>query len=111
MNEYLVYTSEGETIAPNSYINVENCQILGRAEGSSLKNAIDNLFDEHPWIEVSGYGKSKCLGVQILSNAQREDISTVVDYLWKDESSHYQECNCVRNHIFSVIRRLSDIVK
>lgn len=69
MNEYLIYTSEGETIAPNSSINVENCQILGRAIGVSLKNAIDNLFDEHPWIEISGFDKIKCLGVQILSNS------------------------------------------
>lgn len=111
MNEYIIYTMEGQTMAPNTYVNVENCQVLGHAMGISSDNAIDNLFDDNPWIETAGFDKSECLGVQILSNTQKDDISTVLDYLWKDEYTHYQESHYVKNHIFRVIKRLRDMVK
>lgn len=39
MNEYLFYTMEGTTIAPNRDFDLENCQILGRSKGDSKTEA------------------------------------------------------------------------
>ena len=36
MSEYIFYTTEGFTQAPNGN-NVENCQVLGRAFGKNIK--------------------------------------------------------------------------
>ena len=36
MNEYIIYTAEGYTIAPNENVEVENCQMLGCTYGNSL---------------------------------------------------------------------------
>lgn len=40
MNEYIIYTTEGHTIAPNENVEVENCQVLGCATG------IDSVSEE-----------------------------------------------------------------
>ena len=40
MNEYIIYTLEGYTIAPNESIEVENCQVLGFANGSNIDEAV-----------------------------------------------------------------------
>ena len=55
MSEYIFYTTEGFTQAPNGN-NVENCQVLGRAFGKNIKEARCNLIKENrrrgnsPWI-------------------------------------------------------------
>jgi len=33
LNEYIIYTTEGYTTAPNENLEVENCQVLGHARG------------------------------------------------------------------------------
>lgn len=50
MNEYIIYTTEGYTIAPNEAVEVENCQVLGIAKGKDKVEAKDNLLKENPWI-------------------------------------------------------------
>jgi hypothetical protein len=40
----------------------------------------------------------------------REDIRTVIDYLWHDEKRHYKETPS-RNHIYLVLRRLAREIK
>ena len=41
------------------------------------------------------------------SKRLREDIISVVDYLWHDEEKHYEEVDRPRNHIFMVLKRLA----
>jgi hypothetical protein len=36
----------------------------------------------------------------------REDIKTLLDYIWKDEETHYQS-SPHKNHIFVVLKRLA----
>ncbi len=36
----------------------------------------------------------------------KEDIKTILNYLWNDEQKHYQE-NPSKNHIYTVLRRLA----
>lgn len=111
MNEYLIYTTQGVTIAPNEDVPVENCQLLGRSSGESFLKALENLYKENHWISEAGFGKSECIGAQVLSTAQREDISKVINYLWKDELKYYQESEYSRDHIFRILARLRSILK
>ena len=55
MNEYIIYTTEGHTIAPNEDVEVENCQMLGLAKGKDKVEAKDNLLKENPWIIEAGF--------------------------------------------------------
>ena len=41
----------------------------------------------------------------------KQDIKTVVDYLWRDEERHYLESGYVKDHIFRVLKRLAIAVK
>ena len=57
-NEYIFYTTEGFTQAPNGEDN-ENCQLLGRAYGEDEHSACQNLLKENPWIVRNDYNPSK----------------------------------------------------
>lgn len=66
MNEYIFYTTEGFTIAPNENVEVENCQLLGCAFGSNKDEAQDNLLKENPWISEAGYSTSEFIVRQLV---------------------------------------------
>ncbi len=55
MNEYIYYTTEGYTTAPNENYEVENCQVMGIAQGESEVEARKNLIEENPWIVEAGF--------------------------------------------------------
>ena len=55
MNEYIYYTIEGYTTAPNENYEVENCQVMGIAQGESEVEARKNLIEENPWIVEAGF--------------------------------------------------------
>ena len=44
MKQYIIYTTEGYTIAPNENVEIENCQVLGEASGNTPDEAKDNLL-------------------------------------------------------------------
>lgn len=66
MNEYIFYTPEGHTVAPNEYEEIENCQILGFAIGFDAKQAQINLLKDNPWILKAGYDRNKIIWRQIV---------------------------------------------
>lgn len=105
MSEYIFYTTEGFTQAPNGN-NVENCQVLGRAFGKNIKEARCNLLKENPWIEEVGFDMEDLLVKQLLTEEQKADIKAVVDYLWEDEHKHFQEEHYPKNHIYRILKRL-----
>ena len=109
MNEYIFYTNEGHTEAPNDSIEAENCQVLGRAKGNHADEALKNLMDENHWIPEAGFNPAEFFMKQILTNEQRHDINVLVDYLWADEERHFEESEDKENHIFNVIKRLKGI--
>lgn len=41
-----------------------------------------------------------------MTKQEKEDLKTVLNYLWRNEQKHYQEYPC-KNHIYSVLRRLA----
>lgn len=65
MNEYIIYTTEGQTIAPNENIEVENCQVLGCAFGHNAYEAQENLLKENPWIIKANFKKSEFIVKQL----------------------------------------------
>ena len=65
MSEYIFYTTEGFTQAPNGN-NVENCQVLGRAFGKNIKEARYNLIKENPWIEEAGFDSAEMMARQLV---------------------------------------------
>ena len=106
MNEYIIYTTEGCTIAPNEDVAVENCQVLGRAYGNNSEEAKDNLLKDNPWITEAGFDKTEFIVEQLMTDGERLAIKEVLDYLWKDEERHYEEYEKPDNHIFPVLKRL-----
>ena len=109
MNEYIFYTTEGQTYAPNDSIEVENCLVLGTASGSNEREAQENLLNENPWINEAGFDPAEFLVRQILTNEQRNDINVLIDYLWADEERHFEESEDKENHIFNVLKRLKGL--
>ena len=67
MNEYIIFTTEGYTTAPNESVEVENCQVLGFAFGHDADEAQDNLLKENPWIIEAGFDKSEFIIKQLAS--------------------------------------------
>ena len=47
---------------------------------------------------------------QILTEEQKQDIQTLVEYMYEDEKKHYMECGYPKDHIFRVIKRLSKMI-
>ena len=70
MNEYIIYTTEGYTIAPNEDVEVENCQVLGCVCGNNAAEAEDNLLKENPWIAEAGFNRSEFIVRQLLSDSE-----------------------------------------
>ena len=54
MKEFIFYTTEGFTQAPNGN-DIENCQVLGIAKGKDKVEAKDNLLKENFWIVEAGF--------------------------------------------------------
>ena len=68
MAEYIIYTTEGCTIAPNEDVEVENCQVLGRAYGNNSEEAKDNLLKDNPWITEAGFDKTEFIVEQLMTD-------------------------------------------
>ena len=65
MNEYIFYTAEGHSTAPNEDYEVEHCQMLGMAKGRNELEARKNLLKENPWIEEAGFDYTKMMARQL----------------------------------------------
>ena len=59
VKEYIIYTPEGVTIAPNVKCAVENCQVLGCALGENPAEAVDVLLRDNPWILEAGFSRDE----------------------------------------------------
>lgn len=80
MNEYLFYTDEGFTIAPNENEEVENCQVLGRANGNNETEAREQLARQHPWIKRCGFNIYNAMSVKIVTENHDHDRE-IIEYL------------------------------
>lgn len=66
MKQYIIYTTEGYTIAPNENVNVYNCQVLGEACGNNPDEAKNNLLKDNPWITEAGFNRSEFIVRQMV---------------------------------------------
>ncbi len=66
MNEYIFYTTAGYTLAPDGETEVENCQVLGFAQGHNVAEAKAHLLAEQAWIVELGYADELILSRQVL---------------------------------------------
>lgn len=71
MTEYIFYTTEGFTQAPDGE-DIENCQLLGRAYGIDKHDALSNLLKENPWIKERGFEPIKVICKELASTANAE---------------------------------------
>ena len=71
MTEYIFYTTEGFTQAPDGE-DIENCQLLGRAYGKDKHDALSNLLNENPWIKERGFEPSEAISQELASTANAE---------------------------------------
>ena len=74
MNEYIFYTTEGITLAPNQDEDVDNCQILGFIEAKTCTEAKELLLKNNPWIVEAGFSMNKIMVKQVLTKEQSKDI-------------------------------------
>ena len=77
MNEYIFYTPEGYTTAPNEKVDVENCQMLGTAKGKDECEAKENLLKEHPWIIEAGFDPSEFFARQLISERKTYQVEII----------------------------------
>ena len=54
--EWLIYTVEGDTIAPNGK-DIDNCQLLGFVKADTAKEATAEFLREHPWAKEYGFSQ------------------------------------------------------
>lgn len=80
MNEYIFYTTEGITLPPNDYEDVDNCQILGFVEARNSSEAMDLLLKNNSWIVEKGFSKSKIMVKQVLTEEQEKALQAIDDY-------------------------------
>ena len=66
VKEYIIYTPEGATIAPNEECLVENCQVLGCVSGESSAEAVDVLLRDNPWILEAGFSRDEFIVRQLV---------------------------------------------
>ena len=111
MNEFLFYTIKGETISPNENVGIENCQVLGCVKAMNVKQAKKLLLQENPWICEAGFDLEKIVVKQVLTDEQKADIMSLIDYIWKDDEKYYAESNYPKRPIFKIIKRLKQICK
>ncbi len=106
MNEYIIYTTEGYTEAPNENVEIENCQVLGWGKGDNPSKAVDVLLARNPYIIKSGFDTSKFVIMQVLTRAQRDDISALLNYIIANKEHCIEKDN---KTILEIIIRLKTI--
>ncbi|MCQ2973446.1 MAG: hypothetical protein MJ211_01400 [Bacteroidales bacterium] len=110
MKEYIFYTTEGFTYPPINETSVENYQVLGRSFGKNIKEARHNLIKENPWIVECGFDINKTIAKQLMTEDIKQDINTILEYLMKDEYTHFLEMEKPNDHIYCVLRRLKKVI-
>lgn len=109
MKEFIFYTCEGYTESPTEK-PVENIQILGFEEGTTIQEANKNLLKKRPWIIESGFNEQEIIYKQLLDEKTKKLIKTLLDYNWNNEQKHYEE-SPAPNHIFLTLKELQKVIE
>ena len=91
MTEYIFYTTEGFTQAPDGN-DIENCQLLGRAFGKDKHDALSNLLKENSWIEDRGFELDEVICNELSSTANAEEkLSFLTNLLDERQLEEYTD--------------------
>ena len=109
MNKYFFFTYEGDN---GSSIDKrsENIPFLGIEKGVNLFEAKQKLISKNKWIKNGDFDENSIKSKQLLSEDNKNDIKTVVSYLWEDEKKHFEENDCPDNHIFITLKKLKELI-
>ena len=110
MNEYLFFTTEGTTIAPNANIEVENCQLLGRVCAPCVDKARIILLEENPWIEEAGFLTGDFIQAQIATEEQLSSIQEIIEYLQQMISKSSEIGEKLPTNILTRLESLNEMV-
>lgn len=102
MKEYIFFTTEGSTEAPNEAIVVDNCQVIGRANGNNEKEALRNLINDNAWILEAGFDTSKFIVEQIITDDFRQKMASFMSWALSNN-----KVACKNTDINEIIRQLS----
>lgn len=98
MNEYIFYTCEGYTYPPIEGKEVENCQVIGIAEGQNINEAELTLLDNNSWIVECGFDVGNLIGKQIVNETlqveiqnSKEQLEFLTNLLDKRQLQKYEE--------------------
>jgi len=111
MANYVFYTDEGFTMSPNN-TKLDNLQVLGAANGSSLEGALTNLIENNPWINESGFNKEKIKHHKILNKQDENNLKSILEYMWDDEQTHFEEFDDEKpkDHIYLKLKKLTKLL-
>ena len=110
MNEYVLYTFEGFTQSPSGK-DCENIHLLGFECGKDVEDAIKMLAETEKWIEELDFDVEEIKGKQLLTKGNKEDIKTLIDYLWTDEEKNFEECGFPQDHIYQTLKKLKELIE
>lgn len=110
MNEYVFFTLEGETIAPNDEVEVDNCQLLGRVCAHTVEDARNILAEENPWIEEAGFSIDESIHEQVITPELLSDIRVVLDFLQAEVLQSAISGNNYPPHIVASLNRLQECI-
>lgn len=88
--QYLFITLEGITFSSAKEIepDVDNCQIVGYAEGFNEEDAFKNLISKNPWIINTNFDELVCIEVkQQIREGKRFYLSDIRDDKSRDNKS------------------------
>lgn len=89
MAEYIFYTTEGFTQAPDGE-DIENCQLLGRAYGKDEHDALSNLLKENPWIKERGFKTYEAICKELAPTTKTEEkLSFLINLLNERQLDEY----------------------
>lgn len=89
MAEYIFYTTEGFTQAPDGE-DIENCQLLGRAYGKDKHDALSNLLEKKPWIKERGFDPYEAICKELASTVNAEaKLSFLTSLLNEQQREEY----------------------
>ena len=106
MNEYIFYTTEGCTLAPDEQTEVDNCQVLGRVEAVCADEAWNTLLQENPWIADAGYCRGDVVAKQLVTDSQRADIMAAVECLVQSAEGNIYVDGYARERLLRAAERL-----
>ncbi len=103
--DYILYTTEGYTELPEGK-PIENCQIIDFIYGTT-ESTVDL---KEKYAKEMALDSDDMSIFPIIKKETLEAISKVVNYLWKDEQSKYEETDDKNHdsHIFQTLKQIAD---